>query len=57
MIKYLGCKWLSDRRRSGAGYSRRPTRESNPESNGFAGRRTTVVKWAELGVTDRTRTG
>lgn len=27
----------------------RPTRESNPESNGFASRRTTVVKWAELG--------
>ncbi len=26
----------------------RPTWESNPESNGFAGRRTTVVKWAKL---------
>lgn len=35
----------------------RPTRESNPESNGFAGRHTTVVKWAEFGVTDRSRTG
>lgn len=45
-----------DRLRSGAG-SPETHPGVEPGTSGFADRRTTVVKWAEFGVTDRTRTG